>query len=66
MAAFGSGTCWNHMFGPPHPAASTYDFSEVESSSRSVPSAAAQNRPTTIASAQSKVTDLIQVPMRAT
>lgn len=59
LAVFGSGTRLNHMFGPPQPGASTYALSDVDSSSTSVPSAAAQKFATTRASAQSNVTVLI-------
>ena len=59
LAVLGSGTRWNHSVGPPQPAGSTNALSTVESSSRSLPNAAAQNSPSTSASAQSKVTDLM-------
>src|SRR6185437_9202012 len=59
LAILASGTRTNHMFGPPQPAASTKARSGADSSSTSVPSAAAQNRATRSASAQSQVTVLI-------
>ena len=46
------------MLGPPQPGGSTYALSDVDSSSTSLPSAAAQKRAATRASAQSNVTDL--------
>lgn len=63
FAALGSGTRMNHMLGPPQPAASTYALAAEDSSSTSEPSAAAQNRAATSASAQSNVTVLIRLAM---
>ncbi len=59
FAVLPSGTRANHMLGPPQPGASTNALSDVDSSSTSVPSAAAQNRASTSASALSNVTDLM-------
>lgn len=59
FAVFGSGTWLNHMLGAPQPEASTYAFADVEPSSTSEPSAAAQKRARTSASEQSQVAVLI-------